>query len=193
LIGRALAATITDMNRTHLRALLIAASTLVATGAYADDPQGKPTGAEKAGNKAEKTADKAADKAEKTADKAGDKAKDSKDALDTSKGKTSESRVARKAKEHDAQREKLKTTWKGPVSDALRQELRRHAERLARLERVKAVAETEKDKASVEKATSLMAKESERHDKWMSKNVPVLGATPGATLPAAVDGKEGAR
>ena len=122
MIGGALAATITDMNRTHLRALLVAASTLVATGAYADNPQGKPTGAEKAADKAEKAADKAGDKAEKAAEKAGDKAKDSKDALDTSKAKTTEDRSARKAKEHEAQREKLKATWKGPVSDALRQE-----------------------------------------------------------------------
>ena len=195
MIGGALAATITDMNRTHLRALLVAASTLVATGAYADNPQGKPTGAEKAADKAEKAADKAGDKAEKAAEKAGDKAKDSKDALDTSKAKTTEDRSARKAKEHEAQREKLKATWKGPVSDALRQELRRHAERVARLERIKAVAENEKDKDSVEKAAKLISKENERHDKWMSKNAPVSGATTPTTTPAAAAtaGKEGAR
>lgn len=184
------------MNRNHLRALLIAASTLVATGAYADNPHGKPPGAEKAGekaaDKAEKGAEKAADKAEKAADKAekaADKAdKAGKDAVDPSKAKTADDRAARKAKEHDAQRDKLKATWKGPVSDALRQELRRHAERLARLERVKAVAETEKDKDSVERATKLIAKENERHDKWMSKHA--TEATPAA---APANGKEGAK
>ena len=186
------------MNRNHLRALLIAASTLVATGAYADNPQGKPTGAEKAADKAADKAEKAADKAEKAADKASDKAeklaKDGKDALDTSKAKTADDRASRKAKEHDAQREKLKATWKGPVSDALRQELRRNAERLARLERIKAVAEAEKDKDSVEKATKLISKENERHEKWMTKNVPVLGAMPTTTpAAAAADNKEGAR
>ena len=118
-----------------------------------------------------------------------------KDAVDPSKAKTAEDRPARKAKEHDAQREKLTTSWKGPVTDALRQELRRHSERLARLERVKAVADTEKDKDSGEKAAKLITKENERHDKWMTKNVPVLGATPATTpVPAmAGDTKEGAK
>ena len=189
------------MNRNHLRALLIAASTLVATGAYADNPPGKPTGAEKAAEKAADKADKAADKAEKAADRASDKAdkaakdgKDGKVALDTSKAKTAEDRASRKAKEHDAQRDKLKATWKGPVSDALRQELRRNAERLARLERIKAVAEAEKDKDSIERATKLISKENERHEKWMTKNVPVLGQAPTTTpAAAAADKKEGAR
>ncbi len=186
------------MNRNHLRALLIAASTLVATGAHADNPQSKPTGAEKAADKASDKAGKAADKAEKAADKAeksADKAgKDAKDALDTSKPKNAEERASRKAKEHDAQREQLKSTWKGPVSDALRQELRHHAERLARLDRIKAVADTEKDKDTAEKATKLIAKENERHEKWMSKHASAAGAEPGTTPAAAtVNAKEGAR
>jgi hypothetical protein len=174
------------MNRNHMRALLIAAATLVATGANADDAQGQPTGAEKAAEKAADKAGKAMDKAEKAADKA-EKAGDM-------AAKAVEDRAARRAKEHDAQREKLSAAWKGPVSDALRQELRRHAERLARLERIKAIAETQKDKESVEKATKLFAKENERHEKWLSSNVPVLGATPATTpTPAAENGKEGAR
>lgn len=201
------------MNRNHsaLRALLIAAASLLATGAWAQSPNAAPAAkanaadkAEKAADKAEKAADKTAAKAEKAADKADkaaekadkatDKAKDAKDALDPSKGKSADDRAARKAKEHDAQRAKLAAAWKGPVSDALRQELRRHAERLARLERINQVADAEKDKESAEKATKLIAKENERHEKWMTKNVPVVGAMP-AAAPAAVaaDKKEGAK
>jgi hypothetical protein len=187
-----------NCNHSTLRALLIAAATLLATGAWAQNPNAASHGKANAADKVEKAADKAekaADKAEKAADKADKATKDGKDAVDPSKSKTADDRAARKAKEHDAQREKLAATWKGPVSDALRQELRRHAERLARLERIKAVADAEKDKESAEKATKLVAKENERHDKWMNKNVPVLGVTP-ATVPAAAatDGKkEGAK
>jgi hypothetical protein len=199
LIAETAGATIIAMNRKHgLRALLIAAAALLATEAGAQNPHASPQGkanaadkAEKAADKADKTADKAADKADKAADKA-EKAADK--AAEPSKAKTGDDRAARKAREHDAQREKLRATWKAPVSDALRQELRRHAERLARLERIKAVAEAEKDKESIEKATKLIAKENERHDKWMTKNVPVLGTAPAASpVPAAADGKEGAK
>jgi len=196
------------MNRNHtaLRALLVSAATLLATGAWAADPGAAAPGkaadkAEKAADKVEKAANKAADKAEKAADKAADKADKAADkaakAADKAADKADKAedraadRAARKAKEHDAQREKLKASWKGPVSDALRQELRRHAERLARLERIKVVAEIEKDKDNAEKADKLIAKENERHEKWMTKNVPVLGATPAAVTPE--EKKEGAK
>ncbi|MDF2694468.1 MAG: hypothetical protein K0S65_2851 [Labilithrix sp.] len=194
------------MNRNHsaLRALLIAAASLLATGASAQDshPQGKaPT----AGEKAEKAADKTADKVEKAADKAADKvekaadkaAKDLK-AGDPAKAKSADDRAARKAKEHDAQRDRLSATWKGPMTDALRQELRRHAERLARLERIKAVADAEKDKDSSEKAAKLVARENERHEKWMTHNAATAGGVVPVTTPvpvpaAAADKKEGVK
>lgn len=201
------ALTIQGMNRHHgLGKLLVASAvTLLTTGAWAEDlrgPEGKTTNADKVEHAAAKAADKAgkaADKAEKAADQAADTAaktaKDVKDAVDPAKG---DDRAARKAKERADQREKLAATWKGPVSDPLRQELRTHAERLARLERIKAVAEKEKDAATAEKAAKLTAKENERHAGWMTKNAPVIGATPGATpvttpAPAAADGKEGAK
>lgn len=151
------------MNRTPLKgALLVAAAMLLTTQAQAEPPAAK---ADKAGEKAEKAADKAADKVEKAADKAEkaiDKAAD--------KARSAEDRATRKAREHDAQREKLKGMLKGPVDDGLKQELRRHAERVARLERIKAVAQTEKDTASAEKASTLIGKENDRHDKWMTKH-----------------------
>lgn len=187
------------MNRKHqMGALLFAAASLLATGAYAQNPHAAPQGKANAADKAEKAADKAGDKADKTADKAGDKAEKTADkAADKAgeKGKSADERAARKAKEHDAQREKLKAMLKGPPDEAVKQELRRHAERLARLERIKEVAQTEKDTATVEKATSLIAKENERHDKWMNKHVTTAAAAPGtpATATPAADTKGGAK
>ena len=195
-----MATTIRAMHRNHtaLRALLVAAATLLSTGAWAQTPHATPPG-KAAGEKAEKAAEKAGEKAEKAgekAEKAGDKAakaaKDSKENIEQSKHKTAEDRATRKAKEHDAQREKLAATWKGPVNDSLRHELRRHAERLARLERIKEVAETEKDKDSAEKADKLIAKEKDRHDKWVSKNAALVKPV---TTPAPATGekKEGVK
>ena len=170
------------MNRKPLMgALLVAAATLLATGAYAQNnnasPQGKANAADKAagagdkaGDKAEKKAEKADDKAEKKADKADDKGK--------SEGAGGD-RASKKAKEHEALKEKLKGKLKGPMDESVKQELRRHAERLAKLERIKAVATTEKDTANADKATSLITKENARHDKWMDKHV--AGAAGGAT------------
>lgn len=144
------AATFSAMNRKHLKgALLIAAASLLATGAYA---QSTPKAAD---TKAEKATDKG-DKGEKKADKA-------------------EERTARKAKEHDAQREKLKVMLKAPPNDLLKQELRLHAEHVARIERIKSVAQTEKDNATVEKATALLSKENERHEKALTKLTTTTG------------------
>jgi hypothetical protein len=189
LIRPARPATIARMNRKPLMgALLVAAASLLATGAYAQNnnasPQGKANAADKAagaGDKAEKKAEKAEDKAEKKADKAEDKAKSEGD------------RAAKKAKEHDALKEKLKGKLKGPMDESVKQELRRHAERLAKLERIKAVATTEKDTANADKATSLITKENARHDKWMDKHVAGGAATPttnaaGTDTTAAKDG-----
>lgn len=147
-------------------ALLVAAASLLATGAYADN--------NKAADKAEKKAEKVEDKAEKKADKAEDKA----------------DRGAKKAKEHEALKEKLKAKLKGAPDAAMKEELRRHAERIAKLERIKAVADGEKDAATSTKATALMDKENARHDKWMDKHAaggspatPTSAAAPAASAP----------
>ncbi len=124
------------------RALVITAMTLAAPAAYADPP-----------SKPEKKAD------EKKADeKKGDEKKGNEHA-------------AKKAKQHEEQKAKLAALLKTAPDDAIRQELRRHAERVARLERIKTVASEAKDNDSAERANKLLAKENERHDKWMSKHV----------------------
>jgi bacterioferritin (cytochrome b1) len=203
------------MNRKQLLgATLLAAASLIAMGAGTDAQaqQGKAdkaangaaNAADKAGNAADKAgnaADKAGDKANKAADKAADKAEKAGEKADKAEAKanSAEARADRKAKQHDAQREKLKSMLKGPMDEALKQELRRHAERVAKLERIQSVATTEKDKTSDEKATKLLAKENERHEKWMSKhsegtmgvNTPPSTTDPNAATPAVPAGKDG--
>jgi hypothetical protein len=196
LIRRARPATIARMNRKPLMgALLVAAATLLATGAYAQNnnasPQGKANAADKAAGAGDKAADKAADK---KAEKADDKAEKKADKADD-KGKSAEGgdRAAKKAKEHEALKEKLKGKLKGPMDESVKQELRRHAERLAKLERIKAVAMTEKDTANADKAGTLITKENARHDKWMDKHVAGGVATPTTTGTDPNAAKEGAK
>ena len=66
-------------------------------------------------------------------------------------------------------RAKVQAALKGqPMTQALREEIKHHARRLARLDRVKAIAEDERDEVAVARATKLIAKENARHDKWMA-------------------------
>jgi hypothetical protein len=189
-------ATIASMNRKPLMgALLVAAATLLATGAYAQNnnaaPQGKANAADKAAGAGDKAGEKKADNAAKPGDpkagenKAGDKPGEKGADKADDKGKSEGDRAAKKAKERDALKEKLKGKLKGPMDEAMKQELRRHAERLAKLERIKSVATTEKDNANAEKATSLIAKENARHDKWMDKFAANPGGGAGGAAGAA--------
>ena len=191
--------TIEGMIRKPIVGALFATATLIATGAYGENPHAAtpaaaPAKAADKGEKADKgdKGDKAADK-----DKDKDKAADKKGAAGTEadKAKSADERAARKLKEHDAQREKLKTVLKAPMDEAMKQELRRHAERIARLERIKSVAEQEKDTATVTKVTSLIAKEDERSERWISKHATTPATTPAAVpaAPAATDNKAGAK
>jgi hypothetical protein len=197
------------MKRALLRhALAISAASLLATTAYAQSPNanpnatahgqgrvaepakpGSPGMGEKAGEKVDKAADKASDKAKDLKDKAGEKADSVKDGAD---------RTARKAKQHDEQKAKLRTMLKGPMDEATKQELRRHAERLARIDRIKTLADGAKDNDSAERAAKLTTKENARHDKWMEKHVSTstgttTTTTPGTTPAAQPDSKGGAK
>ena len=187
-------ANIRGMKHLH-GALLLAAASLLATGAYAQNPHAAPQGKANAADKAEKSGEKAADKVEKAGEKAKgevDKAADkAKDGL-----KANEDHAARKAKEHDAQRAKLGAMLKAPMTDDLKQELRRHAERVAKIERIKAVAQTEKDTTTVDKSTALLTKENDRHEKWMGKLSSATAApgTPAITPPpVTTDSKGGSK
>jgi hypothetical protein len=174
------------------RGLLVAGAVLLASTASAQAPNANANANANAQGKGH-----AADPA-KQAGAAGAKADDKPKADDKAKGgdekgakaddKAAE-RAARKSKEHEAQKAKLRGMLKGPADDALKQELRRHAERVARLERIKTVASDAKDNDTSERANKLLAKENARHDKWMEK----ASASPAAAQPAQPATKEGAK
>jgi hypothetical protein len=75
-----------------------------------------------------------------------------------------------KAKEHRAEiKKKVEEKLKGqPMVAAMKEELKRHARRLARLERAKDVATDANDTETVARVDKLIAKENARHDKWMA-------------------------
>ena len=64
---------------------------------------------------------------------------------------------------------------------ALREELRRHARRLARLARVRELADAAKDADTVTRADKLIEREQERHERWMGKRA---GAAEAPAAPA---------
>jgi hypothetical protein len=86
-------------------------------------------------------------------------------------------RKDRAKKERDELRVKVQAKLKNqPMEQALKEELQRHARRLARIARVKAVATTEKDDDAGARADKLLKKEQERHDKWMANYTAKAGA-----------------
>jgi len=166
------------MMRVHLnRAFLICATTLLASSAYGQSPNANPH-ADGKGHSAD-DAKKAGDDAKKAGD---DKAKAGDD-----KSKGASDRAARIAKEHGEEKAKLATILKGPMDSAVKEELRRHAERSARIARIKSLADsaTPKDADASDRATKLQAKEDARHDKWMAKHAATPAtATPTTATPA---------
>ncbi|MEJ7731241.1 MAG: hypothetical protein WKG00_18745 [Polyangiaceae bacterium] len=178
----------------HACGLALAASALLVTPlVIAQDtpaPQAQPKSAQpatpgNAADKADKAADKAADKMDKAADKmdkAADKAAEKMDkAADKAGEKLDEAALALKAKERElrakAQRKALevdvKSSLKGAAMTApMKQELSRHARRIARLEVVKRVALDQKDQTSADQSTALLDKERARHDTWMKNFNP---------------------
>lgn len=166
------------MMRVHLnRAFLICATTLLASSAYGQSPNANPQGKGHSADEAKKGAD--------------DKGKGDDKAKGDDKGKNASERAARIAKEHGEQKAKLSTMLKGPMDSAVKEELRRHAERVARLERIKSLAADAKDADATDRATKLTAKENARHDKWMEKHAAMPSAMP-AAMPTT-DTKGGAK
>ena len=148
-------------------------------------PQGKSHGADegkKAGGKPEGK-DKGDDK--KGDDKKGDDKKPDEKAKGDDKGKAGSDHAARVAKQREDQKAKLQGVLKGPVDASVKEELRRHAERVARIERIKAVAIEAKDTDAADRAGKLLGKENARHDKWMEKHVASAAAAPATAAPAA--------
>lgn len=153
-----------------------------ASPALADQPA-KPAAAakaeakvEKAGDKAKEGADKAADKADKAADKGKDKAEAAKDEA-KAEVKADKEATKKKAKEdRDALKGKVQKALKGKaMHPSLKEELKRHARRLARLERIEALAKDSKDDDAEGRVKKLIEKENARHEKWMSNFDPEKG------------------
>ncbi len=132
---------------------------------------GSADSAAKAAAKAADKADKAADKAEKAEDRA-DKAEGAADdKLRQAKHATKKAERTFKSKAEKATlRIKVMASLKGhPMTQAMREEVKRNAQRLARLERIKDLAEDAKDTDAIARADKLIAKENTRHDRWMDK------------------------
>jgi hypothetical protein len=55
-----------------------------------------------------------------------------------------------------------------PMEAGMKEELKRHAQRTARLERAKSVADEAKDADTVARVDKLIEKENARHDKWLA-------------------------
>jgi hypothetical protein len=154
--------------------------------ALAQAPQASPVAQEKAAAAANKAADQA--KAETKGEKAGPKGDDKSAKAEASPTKADnkpgeptvnaverrepdegklKDRLQRRKHQQDAARAKIPASLRGqPLSEAMKEELGRHARRLARLERIKALALEAKDSAVVERVTKLIDKENARHDKF---------------------------
>lgn len=91
-------------------------------------------------------------------------------AADAPKGpEKAKERKERGKKDRDELRKKVQDKLKNqPMAKAMKEELERHARRVARITRVKEVAVTEKDDDAQKRADELLKKENARHDKWMA-------------------------
>jgi hypothetical protein len=154
------------------------AAIMIASPAYADPPKGKAAASiEKVGDKAKEATNKAGDKADKAADKAGDKADDKADKAKADI-KTDKAEIKKKSKDQkDELKGKVQKALKGkPMHASLREELKRHARRLARLDRIEALAKSANDDDALARVKKLISKENDRHDKWMSNFDPEKGS-----------------
>jgi hypothetical protein len=130
-----------------------------------DSPSARPTA--KAANP-DPTSDKAG--ASKSAEPA---AKGAADKASAPTMKTVESRALdkmqlRKEQQHFEYAKLPPEVRAEPLSDALKQEMQQYSRRVARLERVKALAMEAKDNAVVERVNKLIVKETSRHDRFLA-------------------------
>jgi hypothetical protein len=166
------------MIQNHLnRALLISAGLLLATAAMAQAPQAAAPAKANAVAQAHDTPGK-----QKPEDKGKTDVKpDPNGAKPDDATKTSADRAARAKAQHDEQRAKLVSILHHPMDQATREELKRHARRVARLERIKTLATDAKDDDSAQRAAKLLEKENARHDKWLTTAAATAQASPNDT------------
>jgi hypothetical protein len=172
------------------RALVLSAGLLMATLAGAEPPNAGAPGKANAASQDQNPAGKPKNldgkgKGDVKPDPAAPGAKAADTKKDDSDQKITD-HAARVKAQHEAERKKLEGILHGPMDDSMREEIRRHARRVARLERIKALATDAKDKDTVDRASKLLGKEDARHEKWMTH----AAATAQATTP---DPKAGAQ
>src|SRR5262245_55420384 len=170
------------------RALFTLVPLLAAAPAFAQAPQASPVAQEKAAKKAADQGPKGEGKGEGKGEKAGPKGDDKSAKPETPPGKADEKpgegtvhavdrkdsddpklkdRLQRRKTQQEAERAKIADRLHGqPMSEAIKEEMSRHARRLARLERIKALATEAKDTAVVDRVNKLIEKENARHDKF---------------------------
>ncbi|HMI89131.1 MAG TPA: hypothetical protein VK550_33865 [Polyangiaceae bacterium] len=171
------------------RALLALTASLWAVPALAQAPQAAPMAQEKAAAPAKKANDPAA-KPDMKGEKGGPKLDEKSAKSETSPSKADnkagdptvnaverrepdeaklKDRLQRRKHQQDSEHAKIAGALRGqPMSEAMKEELSRHARRLARLERIKVLALEAKDTGVVERVTKLIDKENARHDKFTS-------------------------
>lgn len=167
-----------------MRLLNVAMLALISSVAFPvlAEPPKKPEAAKSVEKKPEAKgkdeAKKADEKGEKKDDKGDDKDKKDDKAEKNEGPKSDKAAVKAKAKEdRDALKAKLGKKLAGkPAPAALKEELKRHARRLARLERIEALAKDEKDEDAEARVKKLIDKENARHDKFMAKLESEQGA-----------------
>jgi hypothetical protein len=168
------------MKTHHVLGLLGALGlALVATPALADDAKGGPhkdhPKAEEAKAKAEEKKEEAKEKVDAAKDAAKDKVEEAKDKVDADlkdlkddwKKKRAEW-VEKRKERRDQVKDELKKKYGDELkAPAVKEELKHHARRVARLERIIFLAEATDKKKVVEKAQEALKKENERHEKHM--------------------------
>jgi hypothetical protein len=182
------------MRRTTNALVIAAAAMLMSGAALAQQNQAAPPGQAKAADAAKKTDDKGKPTTQpgKDAKDAANKADAKSGKTDGTQGKTEQApgqtdkqgaapadqptdevklkeRATRQRAQRDAERAKVTAALKGQaMTDGMKQELRRHAQRIARLQRIKELAANDKDDATTGRVDKLVEKENARHDKWMT-------------------------
>ncbi|MGC4063324.1 MAG: hypothetical protein QM784_01455, partial [Polyangiaceae bacterium] len=84
--------------------------------------------------------------------------------------KLKEKAETRKNRSREAKRQALKETPNIGKDAAVTAEYKKHAERLAKLERAKELASADENTEVVQRIDALIAKENARHQDWMSKH-----------------------
>jgi hypothetical protein len=156
-------------SRNAIWRITLAAALIGAVAAPAAAQPGKDKKEEKKEEKAEKKADKAEEKADKKDEKA-DKKDEKADEKADKKDANAEERQAKRQERRKERRAKIKEKWGDLVKrPEVQNELKKHARRLARLNRLLALAVEAKKDDKKKKIEELIEKENKRHETRMAQ------------------------